>query len=83
MVKNLFSSTRTREVLTVSRNQLIMLNLIETRFLVLLAFRAEMLSPEFLPSWSFRNLENDLKRVRLSEFLGQLKRLLKGEYLLD
>ena len=46
MVKNLFSSTRTMEVLTVSRNQLIMLNLIETRFLVLLAFRAEMLSPE-------------------------------------
>ena len=50
MVKNLFSSTKTREVLTVSRIQLIMLNLIDTRFLVLLAFRAEMLSPGALLS---------------------------------
>ena len=56
MVKNLFSWTSTREVLTVSRIQLIMLNLIETRFLVLLAFRAEMLSPGALLSWSLQTL---------------------------
>ena len=59
MVKNLFSSTRTREVLTVSRNQLIMLNLIETRFLVLLAIRAEMLRPGALLSWSLWNLDRE------------------------
>ena len=60
MVKNLFAWTRTREVLTVSRNQLIMLNLIETRFLVLLAFRAEMLRPGALLSWSLWNLQREL-----------------------
>ena len=58
MVKNLFSPTRTREVLTVSRSQLIMLNRIETRFLVHLAFRAEMLRPGAILSWRLRNLEN-------------------------
>ena len=43
-----------------------MLNRIETRFLVLLAFRAEMLRPGAILSWRFRNLtKHRYKRRRL------------------
>ena len=73
MVKNLFSPIRTRAVLTVSRSQLIMLNRIETRFLVHRAFRADMLRPGVILSWRLRNLNIHIT-IRGARRLKVLKR---------
>ena len=56
MFKKTFSTNMTRMRLTVSSSQLIMLNCIETRFLLLLKTLADLLMPVTFSSCLFLNL---------------------------
>ena len=56
MLKNTFCPNMTRMRLVVSSSQLIMLNLIETRFLLFLKTLAELLIPATFSSCFFLNL---------------------------
>ena len=57
MFKKTFSLNMTRIRLIISNSQLIMLNCIETRFLLFLRTLADLLIPITFSSWLFLNLK--------------------------